>query len=76
MKYPTMEEVEAADHVQVARWYRFLKGPGSDAIGKPPEEFKEALRADRAILERVSARLKELGGMTSTISKQIGWDQC
>lgn len=71
-----MEQVEAADHLQIAKWYRFLPSPGSHDIDKPPEEFHKIVEAEKQIINRVSARLKELGGMTTTISKQIGWDPC
>lgn len=57
--YPTIEEVEIADQIQLATWYRFLRSPG-------PKEID--------ILNLIISRFKELGGMSPTISKQIGWD--
>lgn len=59
MKYPTIEEVEAATHLQLGWWYRFL---GS------PENTEET-----GILNRILARFKEAGGMNPALSKQIGW---
>jgi hypothetical protein len=56
--FPTMEQVERADHEQLARWYRFL--PAGDT-----EE-------QRAIMERMEERFEACGGMTKEISKKIG----
>lgn len=54
-----MEDVEKANHEQLARWYRFL----------PSGDTKE----QRKIQERISVRFKALGGMTPAISKKIGF---
>lgn len=59
MNYPTMEQVEAADHEQLARWQRFLSSPMDKQV---------------EILRRLLARMQEFGGMTTAISKKIGWD--
>lgn len=59
MKYPTMEEVERADRLQLARWYRFLPSPQG--------------RGRIKIIDRICERFEELGGMTPEISKAIGW---
>ena len=61
MKYPRMTQVEVADHETICRWYRFLKAA------------KDA--AQTVIMTRICDRFKEGGGMTSEISKKIGWDQ-
>ena len=71
MSYPTIEEVEKADRVQLARWYRFLPSPGTRAIGK--ENFEEVLDAEVKIMNRIVEKFKELGFFTPEISKQIGW---
>jgi len=55
--FPTMNQVEKADKVQLAKWYRFLLGT--------TEEQRKTLR-------RVARRLKELGGMTPELSKKVG----
>ena len=72
MAYPTLEEVDAADHEQICRWYRFLPSPGAGAVGEI--SFQEALTREAAIMNRIAERLlKEFGGFTSEISKKIGW---
>lgn len=70
--YPTLEQVEQASHIQLARWHRFLPSPGSRAIGQ--DNFQEVFAQQAAILDRIEERFKELGGMTPEISKGIGWE--
>lgn len=60
MNYPTMDQVEAADHKQLGTWSRFLPGPNSD------EKV--------VILKRIMERFKEHGGWTPELSKAIGWN--
>lgn len=69
--YPSMEQVEAADIVQLCRWTRFLPSPGLGAVGKV--NFEVVLGVESAILHRIIERQSELGGMTPAISKAIGW---
>ncbi len=57
--FPTMEQVEEADHEQLARWYRFL--PSGDT------------REQQKIQDRIGERFKALGGMTTALSKKIGF---
>ena len=57
--FPTLEDVEKANHEQLARWYRFL--PSSDT------------KEQRKIQERISVRFKAFGGMTPAISKKNGF---
>jgi hypothetical protein len=71
-KYPTIDEVNAADHVQICRWVRFLPSPGLWTVGL--DTFEEELAKEVLIMERICARLHEFGGMTSEISKMIGWN--
>ena len=73
MNYPTIEEVEKADHIQLAKWYRFLESPGMSAAGTA--EFDEVMAAESVIMNRLVDRFKEMGGMNSGISKAIGWDK-
>jgi hypothetical protein len=47
--FPTMEQVEKANHEQLARWYRFL----------PSGDTKE----QQKIMDRIAERFKRLGGM-------------
>jgi hypothetical protein len=49
--FPTMEQVEKANHEQFARWYRFL----------PSGDSKE----QQKIIDRIAERFKRFGGMTS-----------
>lgn len=60
MNYPTLDEINAAGRTQICRWYRFLKSAVNDS--------------EEVLLNRICERFKELGGMTSEISKQIGWN--
>ena len=73
MLYPTLKEVEKTSRVQLARWYRFLPSPGNAAIGK--KTFEKILGEEKAVMDRICERFKELGGMTSEISKILGWEK-
>jgi hypothetical protein len=55
--FPTMDQVEKANHEQLAWWYRFLL----------PSDKEQ-----QAILDKIADRFKKLGGMTPEISKRIG----
>src|SRR5579884_2295882 len=57
--FPTMEQVERANHEQLARWYRFL----------PSGDTKE----QQKIMDRIAERFKRLGGMTPALEKKIGF---
>ena len=69
--YPTMDEVEMASRIQLCKWTRFLAGPGEGAIGT--SSFNEVLLEQAKILDRIIERLEKMGGMSSEISKMIGW---
>ncbi len=60
MIYPSIEEVNTAEHFEICRWWRFLSSP----VGE----------IELIVMERVVERFDQLGGMTTEISKQIGWD--
>lgn len=83
MNYPTMEEVEAAGHLQLCRWQRFLPSPGTSAMSNSQRRsspleaarVQKAIDEEVAIINRIVARTNELGGFTPAISKAIGWDQ-
>ena len=51
-----MEQVEKANHEQLARWYRFL--PSGDTKEQPK------------IMDRIAERFKRLGGMTPGLEKR------
>ena len=71
MKYPTMDDVEKASRTQLCSWHRFLESPGASATGD--DDFQTVMEAQGLIMDRIQARLKELGGFTPEISKAIGW---
>lgn len=60
MKYPTMQEIEQADRIQLARWYRFLPLARTEV--------------DLMRTNRICERFGEMGGFTPAISKLIGWN--
>lgn len=66
--YPTLEEVETADQLQLAQWYRFLKSPGSSAIGQ--DNFEDVLEQEVKTMNRIRERFE---GFTPELSKSIGW---
>ena len=71
--YPTIEQVNAATHFELCGWYRFLPSPGASAINKGRPAFDVALAEQKVVLDRIVERMKEMGGMTPAISKQLGW---
>ena len=73
MRYPTMKEIEQADHMTLAYWVRFLPSPGAGAIGADKAAFEAALTDEAERLARIMERFHAKGGMTPTISKTIGW---
>jgi hypothetical protein len=64
MEFPTPQEVEKANRETLARWFRLLV---------PTTEDPQQQKTQRKILDRVSVRFKELGGMDSALSKKIGY---
>lgn len=72
LKYPTIEQVETASHMQLANWYRHLPSPGMCAVDRP-EDFYDILEKEAAVMDFICERFKVLGGMTPEISKAIGW---
>jgi hypothetical protein len=69
MDYPTLPEVDAATHTQLARWYRFLRSPGHSAVGSLA--FADVLIIESDVMRRICHRFEQLGGMTPAISKEI-----
>ena len=59
LEYPTIEEIEAADHDLICRWYRFLPSPDT-------QEQVESMKL-------INQRFKDGGGFTEFLSKKIGW---
>jgi hypothetical protein len=60
MTYPDIEAVEAADLVQLAKWFRFL----------PQAENGVQFQ----VINRITERFELQGGMTLELSNQIGWE--
>jgi hypothetical protein len=58
--FPAMEQVEKADHEQLARWYRFL----------PSGETKEQLK----IMDRITEGFEKAGGRPSRRRDDFDFD--
>ena len=74
MTYPTMEEVNNASRMQLARWHRFLPSPGVWAIDKDQDTFHRVLKEETAIMSAIENKFHLMGGFTPEISKAIGWE--
>ena len=81
MNYPTLDQVNAADHYAICRWYRFLPSPGIASINRPGKhtakraaDDEAALQRELPVMNRIAERLKEFGGFTPEISKSLGWE--
>lgn len=74
-EYPTLKQVEQADREQLCRWHRFLPSPGGEAIDKGSVVFYAVLEKQGRIMDYIEERLSEVGGMSTEISKKIGWDK-
>lgn len=72
MKYPTVEEIENADRITISRWYRYLPSPGVNYIGE--SDFIIHCHEEAGLMDRINERFDAFGGMTSEISKIIGWN--
>ena len=72
MGYPTLGEVEKANRIQLARWYRFMDSPGMSAI--KGDDFEIVMMKEKEILDRIIVRFTEMGGFSPDISKHIGWE--
>ncbi len=59
MNYPTLVQVESANHEQLARWSRHLP------------VCQDEVQTE--VINRIVERLDELGGFTPEISKRVGW---
>ncbi len=71
LKYPTETEINNADRIQIARWYRYLPSPGVAYIGD--ESFIDHCHNEARLMDRINSRFEQLGGMTSELSKTIAW---
>lgn len=69
MQYPTLDEIETADRITIARWYRYLPSPGVNHLGE--ENFIDHCNHESALMNRINDRFEEYGGMTHEISKLI-----
>jgi hypothetical protein len=73
MTYPTLAQVEAADRFHLCEWSRFLPSPGEMAAGT--EDFPAVLEREAQVMHRIVTRLRDMGGMTPSISKALGWEK-
>lgn len=60
MKIPTKAQIEIASHYRICEWWRFCTSP----MGKD----------EREAMNLMAKKMKEYGGFTSEISKQLGWN--
>lgn len=77
LSYPSLEQVEAADKFQLARWVRHLPSGGEAAGNATPysrEAHFEAIDVENKVMEAILRRFNQLGGWTPEISKAVGWD--
>lgn len=70
MKYPTLEEVDAATQLQLARWYRFLPSPGESHMHLEHKQFEAILLIEETVLMKI---IKNFKGFTPELSKEVGW---
>ena len=70
-KYPTLEQIENADRIQIARWYRFLPSPGLAALGQ--KNFVAECNFEAGLMHLINHRFEAMGGMNSELSKAIAW---
>lgn len=75
MKYPSMQEVEAASHEQLGIWWRFLPSPGNDLVDSIDEHaFYTLCNKEAEIMIRIGERFKAMRMFTPGLSKSIGLD--
>lgn len=70
MKYPTLQQVEAADYEQLRQWARHLPEPGTahqaehpvtgDFFSPSNVAWQEAQERDRKVLTRICDRTMEI----------------
>jgi hypothetical protein len=67
--YPTLDQVENADHEQICSWYRHLPSPG-DGIDFDSDNYKEEIEKQVEIMKVICDKYKNGGGFNSTLSKK------
>ena len=70
--YPSLDEVEAADHEQICKWYRHLPSPG-DKVPHTLSNYRELVDEQVTIMNLICDKYKSGGGFNSSLSKKIGW---
>lgn len=73
MRYPTLDEVNKASPYQLLKWHRFLPSPGCDWTERDSVVFYKKLEEETAIMNEINEQLKQAGGITPALSKQVGW---
>lgn len=58
--YPSLDTVNNASHIQICTWHRFLPSPKD--------------KGELSIINAIYDKFIEGGGMTPSISKEIGWE--
>jgi len=71
MEYPTPKQIQEADRIQVARWWRYLPTPGANHTSNP--NFIMLTQYESELMNMINKRFEEFGGMTPELSKIIGW---
>lgn len=66
--YPSLNQVQAASQLQLAKWMRFLPSPGLQAAGNP--DFEDVFNKENEVMTRITARFE---GWTPALSKAVGW---
>lgn len=82
MNYPTMQEVEAADKVQLAKWHRFLPSPGTVTVPSVLRESSNCSGPLPSIDEETDSQWQErsdrefaiLARITARLTDAGGWD--
>jgi hypothetical protein len=73
MEYPTLEQVDAANALQLAQWFRFLPTPGVNAVKttQPIDKVNAAIAHEGEIMDRIIRRLAEPEVMTMEVCNTI-----
>ena len=76
MQYPTIEEVNSADQIQLDTWMRFLPSPGMNFLDSSVDyehyQFEDSMDAEVKILDLI---IDNFEGWNPDLSKVVGWDR-
>ena len=68
-EYPTIEDIDKADHEGLGYWVRYLKSPGVSAYES--DNFADVLAMESAAMDLIMERFDSLGGWTPKVSKAV-----